>query len=333
MGSAISIPKEWRDDGDFTAARNAYIDNAGRSYSRTVGSGVSASDLVAPSIATTSKYPIIIVIDVTGSMQEWPATIRGKLPFLDLSARQIYFGDDAEILFMAVGDGYTDTYPLQVRAFHQGAALKTEIDTLTYEGRGGGQGTETYELAALYAARNISMSDEAKPLIIFIGDEKPYASVDPNMAQRVAKVKTDTISTIDIFAELREKGFSVYFIQKPYDTSTATNYESFDLYSREVHEAWAELLGRDHIAILPDPNRVVDVILGIFAKVTGQVDYYQYEIKKRQTKPGQVEAAFRSLKTILAVPPGAPASDPRGHSGKSIMLLEDDDAKPVSRPF
>ncbi|MBI5044919.1 MAG: hypothetical protein HZC02_03265 [Candidatus Levybacteria bacterium] len=329
MGSAISTPREWRDDSDFTAARNAYVVDAGRSYSSAVSSGVSASSLLAATITTTSRHPIIVVIDVTGSMQEWPATIRGKLPLLDTYARQIYFDDDAQILFMAVGDATCDKYPLQGHAFAQGADLKAELDPtrLKYEGGGGPKTTESYELAALYVSHNVSMPNATRPLIIFLGDESPYDEVSPKLAQQFAKVTTERITTAELFAKLN-KDSDVYFIQKPYSHSTADSLQSLDPESSAIHADWVKLLGEDHIAILRDPNRVVDVILGIFAKKTGKVDFYHDEINERQ-KPGQVEAAYRSLKTILAVSPG----DPRDHSGKSIMLLEDEDAKPVSRPF
>lgn len=329
MGNAVSTPKEWAGHGNFDDARKAYVADAGRGYTSAKSANVAAADLLATKITTESKHPVIIVIDVTGSMEEWPGTIFGKLPYLDTLTRQGYLGDDAVILFMAVGDATCDTYPLQGHTFAQGIDLEEELspDKIKIEQGGGGQRTESYELAALYALHNISMPNAQRPIMIFLGDEAPYDKVNPALAQKSAKVTTEQISTVELFTQLKSK-FAVYFIQKPYGHSTADSLQSFDFESKAIHEEWLKLLGEDHIAILPDPNRVVDVIFGILARESGKIDFFHDEIHERQ-KPDQIAAAYRSLKTVLAVSPG----DPRTHSGKSIMLVEDEDAPPTSRAF
>lgn len=295
-------PGPWKGH-DFTAAKKAYDAHVGRSYADATKSGVTLGDLVPESLSTNSSAPLVIVTDQTGSMGEWPAVMFSKLPYLEYEAKE-YLGDDMEISWSAIGDAHSspqEYYPLQVREFTHGVDLKDELEKLVIERKGGNQVTETYELAALYYARNVLMPEAIiRPIIIFIGDEKPYEFVDPDTANRVARVTLERrITTAEVFAELRKK-FSVYLILKPYGSSSSNAMDSTNV---EIRNAWANHVGLDHIADLPNPERVVDVIFGILAKETMRIDYFKKEIEDRQ-EPEKVEVVYRSLDTIHKLPPG-----------------------------
>ena len=304
---------------DFDDARRAYDSHAGRSYtdaSTTTRSGAKTSkakdtsDVLEAKIRTGCTNPLIIWSDVTGSMGSWPATMFSKLPFLEHEA-QVYLGKDTQICFGAIGDAYHDDYPLQVRPFTDGTDLATRMLELVIEGGGGGGITsETYELAALYALHNVEIPNAIKPVMIMIGDENPYPSVSKEMAESVAGVSLQgSITTEQIFQRLRQK-FEVFLIRKPYGSSSGNSMSDTD---REIHHRWVELLGADRVVDLPDPNRVVDVIFGILAKVMNRFDEFEKEIEERQD-PDQVKTVYKSLKTIhtAMVTPD---------KGKSIMML------------
>ena len=173
---------------DFSSARRAYDSHAGRSYSDAVTANKATKDLIADNVKTESTSPLMVVIDQTGSMGEWPKTMFSKLPYLEHETKE-YLGEDAEFCFMAIGDAHNgEKYPLQVRPFAKGLELGDRLKELVIEGNGGGGGSETYELAALFAAERISMPKAIKPIIIFIGDEMPYTTIAKDHAQNLCGI-------------------------------------------------------------------------------------------------------------------------------------------------
>ena len=324
---------------DFVSAKRAYRSVVDRGAADAISKGVSAKDCVPKALSTEAEAPLVIAVDVSGSMGDWPATIFSKLPYLEHEAKE-YLGDGVEISFAAVGDSHSDRYPIQVRDFVKGADLKDELQKLIIEGNGGGTSEESYDLAALYYARNCEMPEAIrKPIFIFIGDEGVYNDLSRDAADLCHAKIDGRLKAIGLFKQLREK-FSVYVIRKPYQCSGNVSSPNNDRIQRQ----WEELLGVDHVVSLPDASRVVDVIFGILAKETGREDYFEDELKDRQLKDkdgkGKVDVVMKSLMTIhklpspsvkkLPGPKGAVAKSitkepPRKHgkSGKSISLLDD----------
>lgn len=276
----------------FADAKRFYADHAGRDYrdaaAKVADGTLKATDLVPARIATESLSPLVIACDVTGSFGTWPQVIFSKLPYLDLEGKE-YLGADMEISFCAVGDTTSDNFPLQVQRFGSGPPLKDNLSALKIEGGGGGGSCESYEIAALYYARNVDMPNAVKPVLVFIADEAPYAVVT-RTAAKSAKVDLERDIGVDqVFAELKAR-FSVYLVHKPYTVGN-------------TRAEWVRLLGEDRIADLQDPERVVDVIFGLLARETGRVDYFRKEIEARQggaTDP-KVKTVYRALHTVHAI--------------------------------
>ena len=308
-------PGPWRGHS-FKSAKKAYDVHVDRSYGDAVAANKDMKDLVPASITTDSPAPLVILCDVTGSMGEWPATIFSKLPYLELEGQE-YLGEEMEIAWGAIGDIFSDRYPFQMRKFTKGTDLKKELQELIVEGGGGGQIRESYEIGALYCARNIHMPKAVKPILIMIGDESFYDIINKANAKKFALVNTEgKMSAKDVFAELQRK-FSVYLIRKPYETS----YRGDGMSSTDqtIYNQWEKVLGAGHISVLPEPARVVDVIFGILAEETDRTDYFKEEIEERQ-KPGQVKTVMKALETIHQV--GATSSKKLLRSGKSQMHAE-----------
>jgi hypothetical protein len=303
---------------DFASARKSYDAYAGRSYSAAVSTGKSSKDLIPDSVSTESTSPLVIVVDETGSMGDWPATIFSKLPYLENEGKE-YLGEDFEICFMAIGDAYNnETYPLQVRPFAKGLDLKKTLTELVIEGKGGGQTTETYELAALYANEKVNIPKAIKPVMIFIGDEMCYDTISPDHAEHLMGIKIEkTLTTAAVFEKLKQK-FAVYLIRKSYGTSSGNVLSDDD---KKITASWAKYLGDDHISNLPEAARVVDVIFGILAKETGRIAYFEEELEGRQLadKDGdkKVDMVYKSLRTIHKIPDAA--RDLGKKSGKSVI--------------
>jgi len=182
--------------------------------------------------------------------------------------------------------------------------MEKELKELVIEGGGGGQCHESYELTALYYARNVEMPNAKRPIMIIIGDEGFYDHITRDHA-KLAHVKLGSadIKTTTVFDELIAK-YSVYLIRKPYSSGD----------DKYIQKKWEDLIGKEHIAILPAADRVVDVIFGILAQEKNKVEYFKKEIEDRQ-RDDQVDTVYKSLKTIHAI---SAASVDDG-SGKSIM--------------
>lgn len=282
---------------DFKSARAKYDVHVGRSYDDAVKTDKKIDDLVPLSVKSESDSPVVICCDVTGSMGEWPATIFSKLPYLDLEGK-VYLGEKTEFSFSAVGDCFSDKYPLQVHNFVAGKAMEEVLQKLVIEGGGGGQTTESYDLAALYYSRNCTIPNAIRPIFILIGDEGPYQFVDKTHGEQWGRTTIEgRIGISQIFEELKKK-FSVYLVRKPYDRGTKDGLSPTDV---RIQKEWEDILGADHVTILPDASRVVDVIFGIFAKETGKGDYFKEELEGRQT-PEQVDTVLKSLSTMHVLP-------------------------------
>jgi hypothetical protein len=322
---------EWKGH-DFSAAYAGYDKHVGRSYDDAKASDKTVDDLVPVSLATDSESPMVIAIDVTGSMGEWPKVMFSKLPYLEMEAKE-YLGSTMQISWAGVGDVFSDQYPLQVRPFTSGPDLKTRMEELVIEGNGGSNYHESYDLAALYYARNVNMPKAVRPIFIFIGDEGLYEQADKAGAAKWSRVNLSARLPLEqIVNELQQK-FSVYVIRKPYgshyDRRRGTDAPSAQ--DQTIHKQWVELLGADHVVMLPDASRVVDVIFGILAKETGRVGYFKNELADRQT-PTQVNTVMTALtsihklphKTLKKLPGPAGASVTRGRKADaddSVSLL------------
>lgn len=90
---------------------------------------------------------LAVLFDVTGSMGGVPRTLQAKLPgLLGLLMRKGYV-EHPQILFGAVGDATCDRAPLQIGQFESDNRMADDLGRILLEGGGGGQLTESYELA------------------------------------------------------------------------------------------------------------------------------------------------------------------------------------------
>jgi hypothetical protein len=286
-------PGDWRGH-DFKQARKEYAKHAEHSYEEASKKRIVAQDLIPKSIQSTCSRLLILAGDVTGSMGKWLEPIFSKLGYIE-NERKEYLGEDSETCYCAIGDAHDDKYSLQVRPFASGLELKARMKELIIEKGGGGQGMESYELFALYMLHNLAAPNAKLTIIVIIGDEAPYSYVDPTQAKDYTYTDIgNRVSTKQVFEDLKRK-CAVYFVRKPYNS--CQNDEADKL----ILKTWVDLLGKDHIAHLPNEHRVVDVIFGILAKENGRIDYFREEIEGRQS-PEQVQETYQALADIIPPP-------------------------------
>ncbi|MDG4827756.1 hypothetical protein O7627_00365 [Solwaraspora sp. WMMD1047] len=198
--------------------------------------------------------PIAVLFDVTGSMRKVPRTLQAKLPqLLGLLQRKGY-AKDPQIMFGAVGDATCDRVPLQVGQFESDNRMDEDLARIVLEGGGGGQRTESYELAMYYLARHTALDSMDKRgrrgYLFLIGDEMPYRQVKPKEVRRVIGDElVEPIAVEAIVAELRQR-YDVYYIL-PSGSSYAGDPQMLG--------CWRDLLGQNVIE-LDDLDAVCETI-------------------------------------------------------------------------
>lgn len=159
---------------------------------------------------------IAVLFDVTGSMSEVPKQFVEKFPALMSLLVKKGYVSDPHVLFGAIGDAYSDQVPLQVGQFESGNEMDDALANIFLEANGGGQQTESYELAMYFMARHAKMDcieKRGKKGYLFLsGDELPYKKVNKDQVERIIGDKIEADIPLDqILAELREK-FEVFWI-------------------------------------------------------------------------------------------------------------------------
>ncbi|MHA1784398.1 MAG: hypothetical protein ACTSVY_00730 [Candidatus Helarchaeota archaeon] len=278
------------DDHVVRKSAQDYNIDKGRYYAE---SKTAVSAPVGKHLITEAKFPIIVAVDVTGSMREFPGIIFEKLCILYNEV--LFFLPEElkgsfEISFAAIGDAYTDSAPLQITDFAEGYELDENIKSLYCEGGGGGQARETYELAAYYYLNHCDMPNalrNPKPMLIFIGDEGYYSKINKaHILELIGdKEKTDLISK-KVFKKLQEK-FNVYILRLAYGEEGSTQ-------DKNIHESWEKALGKERVILMEEPRRIVDTILGLIAAEVDQFEKFKERIEVRQT-PEQVDQVYSAL--------------------------------------
>jgi hypothetical protein len=197
---------------------------------------------------------IAVLFDVTGSMGSVPRVLQQKLPqLLGLLLRKGYV-KDPQILFGAIGDATCDRVPLQAGQFESDNRLDDDLGRFVLEGGGGGQMTESYELAMYFMARHTSIDCYEKRgrrgYLFIIGDEEAYSRVKPaEVREFIGDELTEPIGIRAMVDEVRRM-YDTYYIL-PEGSSYAGN--------TTILESWRKLLGQNVIA-LDDLEAVCETI-------------------------------------------------------------------------
>jgi hypothetical protein len=197
------------------------------------------------SVVHPNTFPVIIALDLTGSMQEIPQNlIKTGLPTIVSESIQGGVQSPA-ILFLGVGDHETDREPLQIGQFESGdVELDLWLGRTYLEGGGGSNMGESYGLAHFFAARH-TITDHwvkrgQKGLLITIGDEPSLKSYPTRALKEImGNQQVEGFTQAEILAEVQEK-WDVYHI----------NPRDNDRYRwRDAGPGWKALLGQGYIGL------------------------------------------------------------------------------------
>jgi hypothetical protein len=223
------------------------------------------------------SIPIIMALDVTGSMGHIPHyLVKDGLP--KIMSGIIQKGvSDPQILFLAIGDHECDSHPLQVGQFESG---DEELDlwlTRTYiESGGGGNSGESY-LLAWYFAANHTVTDawekrKQKGFLFTIGDEPCLRTLPNSVVNEIMGTKPQASYSDKELLKLAQEKYNVYHLQIM-EGSAGKRSLGF----------WKELLG-DHCIEVKEHMDVSKIVVDV---VTSNVDKNQYNliVDSTTTKP------------------------------------------------
>lgn len=184
--------------------------------------------------------PIIIALDVTGSMRRTPhEMIKDNFPKLMDALTQLNI-KDPQLLFMAIGDHECDRYPIQVGQFEADTEkILNSLEEFVLEGGGGGNYGESYLLAHIVAGYHTETDSwfkrGRKGYLFTIGDEPTLQSVPGyNLEELLGYQKpANTIQVKDAIEKAQEQ------------------YHVFHIHIINTHgslrymDGWKELLGQN----------------------------------------------------------------------------------------
>lgn len=209
---------------------------------------------------------IATLFDVTGSMGQIPVTLQTKLPdLMDVVIAKANIRHP-NIMVGAIGDSYSDRYPLQLGQFESDNRFDEQLRNIILEGNGGGQSMESYALAYYFAAFHTATDcwekRGKKGYLFTMGDEAPHPLVTRAEVEKIFgdTIERDyTVEELIVLASERWNVFHLYSLDGSYRTDT------------RVHNRWLELLGERRIMV-EDSSLVCETIAGIVHMMENALD-------------------------------------------------------------
>lgn len=237
-------------------------------------------------IRTESKNPLVVAVDVTGSMARWPFEIFDRLPLLFNTLSQ--YREDLEICFAAIGDAGVDRWPLQVTEFAHGYDLEQQLNALYGEG-GGGDAPESYGLFAWWLEHHVETPEAEKPFLIVFGDAPMHPTIPK---EQVVRLLGET-EPQEGGASWSEKLAGLLAGGEAFDSiaawkRVAASWDTWFLRrptgrpGDEVDRQWAEAVGKERVFRIDDEQRAVDYAMGLVARSWGRFGDFQENMRARQ---------------------------------------------------
>jgi hypothetical protein len=221
------------------------------------------------SVDNPASTPLIVAIDVTGSMGIIADTLARKgLGTLFTSILDRKPITDPHVMFMAVGDANCDSSPLQVSQFEADIRIIEQLTQIYLEGGGGGNDFESYNLPWYFAANHTvhdSIEKRGKRGYLFtVGDECAPADLTVGQIQHFIGDTVQDATSLSSAALLEN-------VQRFYDVYHVVIEEG--IYARshldKVASSWKRLLGQ-HVIQLSDHTKLSETIVSAIEVAEGR---------------------------------------------------------------
>lgn len=210
-----------------------------------------------------NSTPIILGLDVTGSMSGILTTMAEKLGILVGEILKRNPVSDPQILFSAIGDATCDSYPLQVTQFESDIRIAKQLTDVYFERGGGGNGFESYPLTWYFAANHTKCDNylkrNKKGFIFTFGDDGyPEKLTKSEIKEIFGDDIEANIPTTSLLNQVNRQ-FEVYHFCM----------EAGGSYCEEDYRKWQELLGERAIKVR-DYEKIPELIVSILEAHAGK---------------------------------------------------------------
>lgn len=203
------------------------------------------------------SFPVILALDVTGSMGKTAVEIAKKINVVmtDLYDKVPH----VQFMIMGIGDLDYDRAPIQASQFESDIRIAVQLDKIYFEGGGGGNSFESYTAAWYFGSRHTKLDcwkRGKKGVIITMGDEtlNPYLPYG-KLRSIIGDSLQGNIETSDLYKEVTDK-FDVYHLAI---SSTA----SYRYLESRIKDSFTKYMDEDHfrIASLNEvAGQIVDIV-------------------------------------------------------------------------
>ena len=216
------------------------------------------------SLDNPASTAIIMGLDVTGSMGYLSEEIAKNA--LNRTMLEIYGKNpvtNPHIMFQAIGDSKSDRAPLQVTQFEADIRIAEQLLDVYFEGRGGGNGGESYLLSWYFASRHTKIDcyekRKKKGFLFTIGDECCHEDLTDGEIASVFGEKSETCTREQLFEEASEKYEIFHIVMK------AGGYTY-----QKSGENWKKFIGNRAIELDPEDLDILpELLVGLMQRVDG----------------------------------------------------------------
>lgn len=204
-----------------------------------------------------NTIPVILALDVTGSMGSAAAEVAKKLNVVMTNLYEKVA--DVEFLVMGIGDLSYDNAPIQASQFESDIRIAEQLDKIYFEGGGGGNLFESYTGAWYFGLRHTKLdcwNRGKKGIIITMGDEplNPYLPHKQLSAVTGDNLQAD-IETDELYNQVKEKFDIFHLAVKDRETS-------FSWHERNIMTSFGKYLDEKHLIVVNLDN-IANTIVNI----------------------------------------------------------------------
>lgn len=189
-----------------------------------------------------NTLPVVIALDVTGSMGQAAVEVAKKLNGI---MTKLYENiTDVEFMVMGIGDLAYDSCPIQASQFESDIRIAEQLDKIYFEFHGGGNGYESYTAAWYFGLHHTKLdcwNRGKRGIIITIGDERlnPYLPMRGRYSGLIAALGDNLekdVETPELFEEVSKK-FDIYHIH----VNHGSNYDK-----ENIEKSFKSIIEENH---------------------------------------------------------------------------------------
>jgi hypothetical protein len=224
-----------------------------------------------------NSTPIIIGLDVTGSMNNILYEVAQQLGSLVTEILERKPVSDPQIMFNAIGDSYCDEVPFQCTQFESDIRIAEQLTQLYFERGGGGNDLESYPLVWYFAANHTSCDNfekrGKKGFLFTMGDDAYPKTLTSRELSNIFGDKIEGASELTMNEVLtqtsREWEIFHLCLKQGSNMSSSWYADGGTEETNRVLDEWTNLIGERAIPV-SDYTKIPQIIVSILERMAGK---------------------------------------------------------------